>query len=143
MSTSKFLEGGFLPVLFAFSEEKASISKEEILEVAKQFKLDFEEVRQVVDEVLEIPIRKTPQKIIKVCTNIHCNIAGSEKLVDFLCQKLKVKLGEISQKTDTALVSAKCFGYCDIGPNIEINGKMFDSVTTQSLVKILKENEKI
>lgn len=146
MEIKEFLDGfeekraGLLPILYAFQEEKASITAKEVQEVAEQLKLEFAEIKQVAEEVVGIEVRETPKRVIKVCTNIHCDVAGSDKLIHFLCQTLKVNAGEISKKNDTAFVATKCFGYCDIGPNVEINGKLFDEVTTEKLAKILKPN---
>jgi NADH-quinone oxidoreductase subunit E len=86
------------------------------------------------------PLRNTctlirPRKLT-LCVNIHCAMNGAEELLEHLVLSHGAAPDtESEQGLFVELVH--CFGACDIGPNIELDGIAHDGVTPEVLDELL------
>ena len=67
-----------------------------------------------------------------VCVNVHCEMNGATDLVEHLVVAHGVAPDSESQ-CGLALELTYCFGACDMGPNVEIDGVFYDGVTPEQL----------
>jgi len=74
---------------------------------------------------------------ICVCTNLSCMLCGCKEVVAHLKNKLDVDFGEVTKDGKFSLKEVECIAACDKAPVIEVNGKQFKNVTTQSVDEIL------
>jgi NADH-quinone oxidoreductase subunit E len=72
-----------------------------------------------------------------VCTNISCMINGSDKIVDHLESKLKVKLGETTADDKFTLKEVECLGACGGGPMMQIGKDYYENLTPEKVDEIL------
>ena len=75
---------------------------------------------------------------IGICTGTTCHLHGSSKLLKHLEQSLKVKEGETTSDGQFTIVPVKCVGNCDEAPNVTVDNKVYNKVTTADLDKIVK-----
>ena len=78
----------------------------------------------------------TPQKIeIKICLGSSCFSRGNR----ILLQEINGYIESHQVKDRVFFHGAHCFGDCNDGPKIEVNGKLYCKVTSSMIVEILNE----
>ena len=78
---------------------------------------------------------------ISVCTNIACQLAGSEAIVAHLEQRCATKLGETSEDGRYTLRSVECMGACIRAPMLEVNKCFHENLTPAKVDEILANLE--
>ncbi len=68
-----------------------------------------------------------------VCVNVHCEMNGANDLVEHLVVAHGVAPDVEAAETGLSLELTYCFGACDMGPNVEIDGIFYDGVTPDQL----------
>jgi len=77
-----------------------------------------------------------------VCTNISCMINGSDKVVDYLKEKLGVSgFGEVTEDGKFSLKEVECLGACGGAPMMQIDKKYHENLTPEVIDSILDELE--
>lgn len=74
---------------------------------------------------------------IKVCRTLSCALAGSINLADAISKELDMPMN--STKGIYTLEFVECLGNCVKGPNVQVNDKLFDSVTPDKAGKFLEQ----
>jgi NADH:ubiquinone oxidoreductase subunit E len=72
-----------------------------------------------------------------VCVNVHCEMNGASELVEHLV--LAHGVAPDVETDGLSLELTYCFGACDMGPNVEIDGTFYDGVTPQQLDRLIAE----
>lgn len=71
-----------------------------------------------------------------VCVNVHCEMNGAHGLVEHLVVAHGVA-PDVESGNGLSLELTFCFGACDMGPNVEIDGVFYDGVTPEHLDEII------
>jgi len=72
---------------------------------------------------------------IVICMGSSCFTRGNKRNLAVIENFIKEKnLGQ-----EIELLGSCCEGKCAIGPNIEINGKLYNTVEAEALLEILEE----
>lgn len=71
--------------------------------------------------------------LIKICMGSSCFARGNHKNLDILEEFVENHNLDI----DIQLVGSRCENKCSNGPNIEINGKLYNKMDSGSLIDIL------
>jgi NADH-quinone oxidoreductase subunit E len=77
--------------------------------------------------------------LINVCTNISCLLRDSKNVVDYLQNKLNVKLGETTDDGRFTLRSVECLGACVNAPMMQVDKDYHENLTTESIDKVLEQ----
>lgn len=75
---------------------------------------------------------------IKICLGSSCFSRGSSEMVKMVQKYIRDK--NISNKV--AFMGDHCTGNCCLGPNIRIDGKIFNEITVTNITDILDRNLK-
>jgi NADH-quinone oxidoreductase subunit E len=75
---------------------------------------------------------------ICVCTNVSCMINGSDKIVDYLEQKLGIKLGQTTEDGRVTLKEVECLGACGGAPMLQIGKQYYENLTPEIIDSILE-----
>jgi NADH-quinone oxidoreductase subunit E len=90
------------------------------------------------------PLRNTSAPVrhrkLTLCVNIHCAMNGAEELLEHLVL-VHGAAPETESEQGLFVELVHCFGACDIGPNIELDGIAHDGVTPEILDELLALNE--
>ncbi len=78
---------------------------------------------------------------VYVCTNIACQLRGSDKMVSHLEKKLNIKMGETTKDTQFTLKEFECLGACTGAPMMQINKDYYENLTPQKVDSILEKVE--
>ena len=79
---------------------------------------------------------------IQVCHNISCARLGADSLIDYLTQKLGVKLGETTEDGLFTVVTVECLGSCTTAPMMQINDDYYENLTREKVDQILEDLRK-
>ena len=75
---------------------------------------------------------------ICVCNSISCLLNGSEKTIDYLQEKLGVKLGEVTSDGKFSIKEVECLGACVGAPAVMIGTQYYENLTPEKIDQILK-----
>jgi len=82
--------------------------------------------------------RETKQvRRLALCVNVHCALNGADELLEHLVM-VHGAAPDIPSESGICVELVHCFGACDIGPNIELDGIAHDGVTPELLDSLLE-----
>lgn len=88
------------------------------------------------------PRDKVGKYHIQVCRTLSCYLRGSEELVEYLIDKLKVKMGGVTEDGIFSLTEVECLGSCGTGPMMQINDTYYENLNKARVDNILEELRK-
>jgi NADH:ubiquinone oxidoreductase subunit E len=87
------------------------------------------------------PKTEVGKYLIQVCHNISCSLRGADNMVEYLEEKLGIKLGETTSDKMFTLISVECLGGCSAAPMMQVNDKYYENLTREKIDTILAELE--
>ncbi len=74
---------------------------------------------------------------INICTNISCQLNGSDFIVTHLRQQLGIGAGETTQDGNITLKEVECLGACCGAPMMQVNRDYYENLTITKVDQIL------
>jgi len=105
--------------------------------VAEYLQMDKIAVYEVATFYSMYEHKPVGQHKICVCTNISCMICGSGKIVNYLQEKLNIKMGETTPDKRFTLKEVECLGACVGAPMFQIGEEYYEHLTPEKIDKIL------
>jgi NADH-quinone oxidoreductase subunit E len=125
-------------VMFTLQNHYGYLS-DEVLEEGAQLlgmtPLELEELATFYDFIYREPVGKY---VIHLCDGVVCWMNGYQSIVDYLCKKLGVEVGETTADGLFTILPTACIGYCDLSPAMLINGRPYGPLTPEKIDKILQ-----
>jgi NADH-quinone oxidoreductase subunit E len=112
-----------LPVLYIAQDEFGWLSDEALKAVAELTETPEAVVRATATFYTMFDKKEVGKHHIQVCTNVSCDIVGSEKILRHIENKLGIKTGETSPDKKFTLHEVECLGACGFGPMMEITSR--------------------
>ena len=109
--------------------------------IAERLGLSPAHVRGVVTFYEMYSERPLGRHLLQVCRTLPCMLAGSEKLLEHLQRKLRLKVGETTPDGRFSLVAVECLACCDGGPALMVNETLHRRVSPEDADRILAELE--
>jgi len=75
---------------------------------------------------------------IRVCTNLSCQLRGSDEVMETLKQELGVDEDEITQDGRCSYVHFECLGSCDTAPMMMVDDDYHENLTPERVREIVK-----
>jgi len=88
------------------------------------------------------PRQKVGKYHIQVCRTLSCYLRGSEELVEYLIDKLNIKMGGVTEDGMFSLTEVECLGSCGSGPMMQINDTYYENLNRARVDNILGELRK-
>ncbi len=101
--------------------------------------LEVDELATFYDFIYREPVGRF---VIHACDGLVCWMFGEESVVDYLCRKLNIRIGETTKDGLFTVLPSVCIGYCDHAPAILINGEFYGSLTPSRIDDILDDLRK-
>ena len=76
---------------------------------------------------------------ICVCNSISCLLNGSQEVLEYLQNKLEVKLGEVTADGKFSIKEVECLGACVGAPAVMIGKQYYENLTPEKIDQILEE----
>jgi NADH-quinone oxidoreductase subunit E len=105
-----------IDTLWALQQKRGWISDEDVKVAGAACglsPLEVDEVATFYNLLLRRPAGRMP---IFVCDSISCELNGAQELIARLCERIGVKLGEVSADGAHAVLPIVCLGHCERAP---------------------------
>jgi NADH:ubiquinone oxidoreductase subunit E len=79
----------------------------------------------------------TKQKNIRVCCGRNCSRENPERLMEILEEHFKTPRGTATPEVDLDFRS--CTGYCELGPNIVVDEKIYHHSKTKDIAERIEK----
>ncbi len=126
-----------LPILQGIIDENYYLSKEAMLEVARELDVSAAEIFGTASFFSFLDTEAKGKYKIRVCKSITCDMKGKNEILAAIEDTLKIKVGETSQDNRFSLLETNCIGLCDQGPAMLINDEYFTRLRPESVREIL------
>jgi len=128
-----------IPALHIAQEQYGWISENAMQEVADLLKLPVSHVIGVATFYTMFNKKPVGKYHIQVCTNVSCQLLGSEKISDYICKKLNIKVGNTTPDNKFTINEVECLGSCGTAPMMQVNDDYHENLTTEKIDKLLQE----
>jgi len=131
---------GLLPALIEAQERLGWLSEATLTQIANGLGVPLAHVYGVADFYAHLYTHPVGKNIVRVCDDVPCYLAGSEKII----QSVKVKLGigenETTEDGEFTLEVVPCLGHCDHAPVMMVGKAVHKAVTEETLQNLLPTN---
>jgi NADH-quinone oxidoreductase subunit E len=111
---------------------------EAIVAVAAELELPVSTVYGVVTFYDLFHQKPVGRHRIRVCTNLSCQLRGSEEIMETLRQELKVDEEEVTPDGRCSYTHFECLGSCDTAPMMMVDDEYHENLTPQRVRQVLK-----
>lgn len=133
-------DSAIIPALYiAQKENKGWVSKEVIHHLAQVMDIPESKITEVFSFYTMFNKAPVGKHHVQVCTTLSCALNGGRELAQYLCENLKVKIGEITEDHRFTISQVECLGSCGTAPMMQINDKYYENLTPESAMNILRE----
>ena len=109
--------------------DKREITADDVAAIAKATHQPEAAVYGVATYYGDLGTKRRGQIRVKVCRGTACFAATGERHVTWLEDALGVKLDETSADGRVSLEGVYCLGFCNAGPSVEIEGRVYAELT--------------
>lgn len=129
-------QAALLPALGLAQELRGHVSPQTMDRVAELLELPPAYVRGVATFYTMYNKRPVGRHLVQVCTNISCNLADADEVVEAFLRYTDTELGETSEDGNFTVVEAECLAACGTPTCVQINSRYFENVTPSAVPKI-------
>lgn len=129
-------QAAMLPVLSLAQELRGYLSPETMDRCAELLELSPAYVRGVATFYTMYNKRPVGRHLVQVCTNISCNLAGADDVVEAFLRYTDTELGETSEDGNFTVIEAECLAACGFPTCVQINSRYYENVTPAEVPKI-------
>ncbi len=117
--------------LKAVMHERREITPDDIAAIAKAVHQPEAAVYGVATYYGDLGMKKRGKTRVKVCKGTACFATCNDESVGWMEEALGVKLGETSADGSVSLEEVYCLGFCNAGPAVEIEGRVYGELTPE------------
>jgi NADH:ubiquinone oxidoreductase subunit F (NADH-binding)/NADH:ubiquinone oxidoreductase subunit E len=128
--------------LKAVMHERREITPDDIAAIAKAVHQPEAAVYGVATYYGDLGMKKRGRARVKVCKGTACFATCNDASVGWMEEALGVKLGETSADGSVSLEEVYCLGFCNAGPTVEIEGRVYGELTPER-AKMLARKEAV
>ena len=110
-----------LHALYLVQEQQGYISNNAVRHVAQVIGCTTAEVEDVVSYYVMFHRNPVGKYVLQVCTTLSCALAGAERVIEELQDKLGIKVGETDPTGMFTIQQMECLGACDRAPVMMVN----------------------
>lgn len=133
-------KSALLPALWIAQREYGGhLTPEAIAEVALRLQRSYAEVEGVATFYTMYNKLPTGKYMLEVCTNLSCSLCGAYRVVEYLEQKLGLRLGETTPDGMFTLTEVECLNNCGDAPVMQVGDVYCRKVTFERLDQLIEE----
>jgi NADH-quinone oxidoreductase subunit E len=133
------LQAATIPALWVAQQQYGWLSSETIAEVASILGLPEHHVLGVATFYTMFNKKPVGKYHIQVCTNVSCQLLGSVKISEYICNQLKIRPGETTADGRFTISEVECLGSCGTAPVMQVNDDYYEQVTQEKIDTLLRE----
>ena len=136
-------KSALIPVLHLAQEEFGGwLSAETMDYVASLLKLEPIEVYEVATFYSMYNLKPVGKFVFEVCQTGPCMLRGSDDIIDYIKQKLGIKVGETTPDGMFTLKTVECLGACGYAPMMQIGKHFREHLTKERIDAIIEDCER-
>jgi NADH-quinone oxidoreductase subunit E len=128
-----------LPAFHILYQEEGYISQEGIIMVSELLGIPLLELYEVLSFYVFFPTERIGKYWIRVCDNLSCSLMGAESIIQYLEEKLKIKVGQTTPDGLFTLSTEECLGSCGTAPMMMVNEEFHENLTREKIDKLIEE----
>ncbi len=133
-------QSALLAALHIIQEENGGYLTEELMgALADYLEIPKIAVLEVASFYFMYDLHPTGKHKLYVCTNIACQLRGSDEIMDHLQKRLKINKGETTKDGLFTLKEWECLGACIGAPMMQVNKDYYENLTPARVDEILAE----
>ncbi len=133
-------QAALLPALWMIQDARGWVSEAATEEVAALLAITPAYVKGVLTFYTMYHQHPVGRHFIQVCTTTPCNVCGAEDVVNAMLQHTGCgELGSTSDDGRFTVIEVECLGACGFATPIMVNNTFLESVTPESVPRILAE----
>ena len=110
-----------LHALYLVQDQQGHITNNAVRHVAQVIGCTTADVEDVVSYYVMFHQQPVGKFVLQVCTTLSCALAGAERVMEELEQKLGIKVGETDPTGMFTIQQMECLGACDRAPVMMVN----------------------
>jgi NADH-quinone oxidoreductase subunit E len=130
-------KAALLPILWIAQEQEGWISQEMMRFIGDLVGVPYAHVLGVVTFYTMYNDKKLGTHHIEVCTNVSCQLRGSDKIVSAVEKACGTKLGTTSADGKYTISEVECMGACGGAPMLAIGEEYHEHLTPEKAEQIL------
>ena len=130
-------KAALIPALNLAQEVRGHLSPDTMREVAARLDLSDAYVRGVATFYTMYNKAPVGRYLIQVCTNISCNLCGSDDVLAALLEHAGVEMGETTEDGLFTITEVECLAACGFPTAVQINSRYFENVTAEDVPALL------
>lgn len=131
---------GLLPAMIEAQEQFGWLSEETLTQIANGLNVPLAEVYGVADFYAHLYTHPVGKIIVRVCDDVPCYLAGSEKIIATLENRLKIRVGETTPDGTYTLEVVPCLGHCDRAPVVMVGSQVHENAAENKIQILLSAN---
>ncbi|MBO4314105.1 MAG: NADH-quinone oxidoreductase subunit NuoE [Desulfovibrio sp.] len=133
----KGTKGALIPVLQKAQNIYGYLPKQVIEAIAEGLNIPVAEVFGVVTFYAQFHLNPRGKNIVRVCQGTACHVRGGAKILQAVCDHLKVKPGETTPDLNFTIETVACLGACGLAPVMMVNDETHGRLTPGAVGAIL------
>jgi NADH-quinone oxidoreductase subunit E len=131
-----------IAIMQSLQEALGFIPETELSVIARSLDIPLAKFYGVATFYSQFRLRKSGKYLIQLCNGTACHVNGSQALIEFLREYLKVKEGSTTEDGLFTFELVHCIGACAKAPSMMINGSVYGNLTTEKIKKIVEDYKK-
>ncbi len=128
---------GLLPALIEAQEAYGWLSEETLTRIANGLGVPLSEAFGVADFYAHLYTQPVGKTIVRVCDDVPCYLAGSEKICAMVEKYLRIRAGETTPDGAFTYEIVPCLGHCDHAPVVMVGSQVHENVTEDHVTDLL------
>lgn len=129
-----------LTALYIAQEQHGHLNRQAVEQTAARLGLPVSEVYSTASFYTMFRTQPAGEYVIQVCDGLSCSMAGGgERLVDYISQKLGIRVGETTRDGLFTLQTVECLASCGTSPTVKVNDELYEDMTTDKVDRLLDQ----
>ena len=138
-SEYKPIKDNLIQMLNEIQEHYGYVPMDVQKELSEFLSIPMAEIYGVVTFYSRFSLKPKGKYNISVCLGTACFVKGSQKIMDRLLERLKIKPGETTKDGLFSIEETRCVGACGLAPVFTVNGEVYGKATVKKLDEVLDE----
>lgn len=126
-----------IPLLWMVQEKYGWVPEEAVEVIARYCNVPPSHVYSVVSFYTMFNRAPIGKAHLQLCTNLSCQLMGSEHMLDCLRKKLGIELGQTTPDGMFTLSEVECLAACEMAPMIQVNDEFVGPLDEKGLDDLL------
>lgn len=131
-----------IPLLHLAQEQWGWLSPEAMDYVADMLQIEAIEVYEVATFYTMFHLKPVGKYVFEVCQTGPCMLRGSDDIIDYIKEKLHIKVGETTADGLFTLKTVECLGACGYAPMMQLGHHYKEHLTKEKVDAIILECRK-